>query len=155
MKITLSYFIEPNPGVSASIDPQRYQSHGLRFDLRRPLEDVEDFLKRVNALEREDPSGSAVNISDDNRWMFGPQSVSAGSLHCDEWTGPAAALISRDIICIKPVIGWWRSRASSEICNKSTRYALVVTLSTEETDVELYTPIQTIVDSNIDIEIEA
>ena len=34
LKITLSYFIEPNPGLSANVEPQRYQSHGLRFDLR-------------------------------------------------------------------------------------------------------------------------
>ena len=33
LKLTLSYFIEPNPGLSASVDPQRYQSHGLRFDI--------------------------------------------------------------------------------------------------------------------------
>src|SRR5258708_27590112 len=43
LKITLSYFIDPNPGLSASVDPQRYQSYGLRFDLRRKGESVEVF----------------------------------------------------------------------------------------------------------------
>ena len=31
LKITLSYFVEPNPGSSAAFDPYRYQSFGLRF----------------------------------------------------------------------------------------------------------------------------
>lgn len=154
MKLTLSYFVEPNPGVSASVDPQRYQSYGLRFDLRRRMESVPDYVERVNALERDDPL-RPVRISPDNdRWMFGPQSISAGSLHCDIWTGPAADLAARDIICIKPVIGWWRNRASLEVCNRQARYALVVTLGTPQIGIDLHTPISTVVQTNIDTEIQ-
>lgn len=153
LKVTLSYFIEPNPGVSSSIDPQRYQSFGLRFDLRRSLESVSDYVERVNALEREDPLGQAANTPDDNRWLFGRQSMSAGSLHCDVWVGPAADLAARDIICIKPVIGWWRNRAALEICNKQARYALVLTLRTPEVGIDLHTPISVVVDTNVDVEI--
>jgi len=153
LKVTLSYFVEPNPGVSASIDPQRYQSYGLRFDLRRRAEPLSDYVERVNAAERDDPLGR-VNVSpDDNRWLFGPKSMSAGSLHCDVWSGPAADLAARDIICIKPVIGWWRNRASLEICNKMARYALVLTLSTPDVEIDLHTPINTVVQTNVDIEI--
>ena len=68
LKVTLSYFIEPNPGTSSSIDPQRYQSYGLRFDLRRRLEAISDYLERVNALERDDPLGAARISPDDSRW---------------------------------------------------------------------------------------
>lgn len=153
LKITLSYFIEPNPGISASIDPQRYQSFGLRFDLRRSLESIPEFARRVNALEREDPLGRARSEPDDNRWRFGPNSISCGSLHCDEWTGPAVQLAARDILCVKPVIGWWRDRASMDICTKQSRYSLVVTLSTEEAAVDLHTPISTIVEAAINVEI--
>lgn len=153
LKVTLSYFIEPNPGRSASIDPQRYQSYGLRFDLRRSLEPVQQFVERVNALERDDPSDRAIVTPDDNRWRFGPNSISAGSLHCDVWTGPAADLAARDIVCIKPVMGWWRERASPAICNKQTRYALVMTLSTPDVDIDLHTPISNVVQANIDVEI--
>lgn len=153
LKLTLSYFIEPNPGISASIDPQRYQSFGLRFDLRRRLESVQQFVQRVNALERENPLAPAKALQDDNRWTFGPQSVSAGSIHCDEWTGPAVQLAARNIICIKPVIGWWRNRASAEICNKQTRYSLVATLSTPDVTVDLHTPIRTLVETDVGIDI--
>jgi hypothetical protein len=153
LKITLSYFIEPNPGTSSSVDPQRYQSYGLRFDLRRTLESVSQYVERVNPLERENPLDGVQVIPDDDYWKFGPQSVAAGSLHCDEWVGPAAHLVTRDIICIKPVIGWWRNRASINICNKRTRYALVATLSSPDTSIDIHTPISTIVERDIDVQI--
>jgi hypothetical protein len=42
MKVTLSYFIDPNPGLSANLDAQRYQSHGLRFDHQRRMNQSRD-----------------------------------------------------------------------------------------------------------------
>lgn len=152
LKVTLSYFIEPNPGVSSVIDPQRYQSHGLRFDLRRRSETITQFLERVNPLERDDPQ-ERVQVTPDDGWRFGPGSVSAGSLHCDEWSGPAVHLAARDIICVKPVIGWWRSRGTKDDCGKGTRYSLVATLSAPEVEVDLHTPISTLVENTTDIEI--
>lgn len=152
VKITLSYFIDPNPGLAASIDPQRYQSYGLRFDLRRKGEAVSNFKKRVNASERENPRIAPQSEPDDDRWMLGPNSVSAGSLHCDVWAGPAIELLGRDMLCIKPINGWWRQRQSLDICNKTTRYALVVTLKARNVDIDLYTPIRTLIDLPVSVE---
>ncbi|WIW50358.1 S8 family peptidase (plasmid) [Bradyrhizobium sp. 62B] len=146
LKITLSYFVEPNPGLSANVVPQRYQSHGLRFDLRRKGESLDTFKKRVNAAEREDPKKGPRVEADDNRWLLGPDSISAGSIHCDVWSGPAIELLGRDTLCIKPVNGWWRDRAGKEYVNKQSRYALIVTLKAANVDVDLYTPIKAIVD---------
>lgn len=146
LKITLSYFIDPNPGLSANIDPYRYQSHGLRFDLRRKSESLDEFKQRVNASERLDPRIAPQAAPDDERWMLGPQSISAGSLHCDTWTGPAIELLLRDTICIKPVGGWCRERSTREHCNAVRRYALIVTLRAHNADIDLYTPINTYVD---------
>jgi hypothetical protein len=146
LKITLSYFIEPNPGLSANIEPQRYQSHGLRFDLRRKGEPLNTFKQRVNAAEREDPRKGPRVEPDDDRWLLGPNSISAGSLHCDVWSGPAIELLGRDTLCIKPVNGWWRDRAGREHVNKQTRYSLIVTLRAQNVDVDLYTPIKAFVD---------
>lgn len=154
LKITLSYFVDPNPGLSANVDSQRYQSHGLRFDLRRKRETIRDFKKRVNAAEREDPRAPAGGELDDDRWLLGPQSIAAGSLHCDVWRGPAVELLGRDMLCVKPVNGWWRNRASREICNKRTRYALIVTMSTPNVEIDLYTPIQTSVEIQSQVEID-
>lgn len=155
LRVTLSYFIDPNPGMSANIDPQRYQSHGLRFDLRRKGEPLETFKQRVNASEREDPRVGPKLINDDDRWTLGPKSVSAGSLHCDTWTGPAIELAGRDTLCIKPVGGWCRDRATREVCNTKRRYALIVTLKSSDIEVDLYTPIKTHIDALVDVEIAA
>lgn len=143
LKVTLSYFVEPNPGLSANVDPQRYQSHGLRFDHQRPKETLSQFKLRVNASERPDPKRRPVIQPTDPRWLLGEDSISAGSLHCDVWRGPAIELLDRDTLCIKPVNGWWRNRASLEICNRKSRYALIVTLKTQNVDVDIYTPIRT------------
>ena len=51
LKATLSYFIEPNPSFSSAIDPARYQSFGLRFDLKRSKETRAQFLRRRNRAE--------------------------------------------------------------------------------------------------------
>ena len=153
LKVTLSYFIEPNPGLSANVDPQRYQSHGLRFDLRRKNETLANFKKRVNAAERENPRSSVRAEADDDRWLLGPNSISAGSLHCDVWRGPAIELLGRDALCIKPVNGWWRNRASKEYCNKNTRYSLVVTMSTPDVNVDLYTSVLTTIETQNVVEV--
>jgi hypothetical protein len=99
LKITLSYFVEPNPGKSAAIDPQRYQSFGLRFDLKRPRENPRQFRVRINAQEREDPRRAGPRAEPESgRWMLGPDSISAGSLHCDVWAGSGAQLAARNMI---------------------------------------------------------
>lgn len=152
LKITLSYFIDPNPGLSGSIDPQRYQSHGLRFDLRRKNESLEIFKQRVNASERDDPRVRPRTTPDDERWMLGPRSVSAGSLHCDTWTGPAIELVGRDLLCIKPVGGWSRFRSTAEHCNSVRRYSLIITFKTADTSVDLYTPIENHIAALLNVE---
>jgi hypothetical protein len=144
LKVTLSYFIEPNPGLAANVDAQRYQSHGLRFDHQRRNETVARFKQRVNPSERADPRRRMTgNEPADTRWMLGEDSVSAGSLHCDVWTGPAIELLGRNMLCVKPVNGWWRQRASLEICNRKSRYALIVTLKAQNTEIDIYNPIRT------------
>lgn len=151
LKITLSYFIDPNPGLSANIDPQRYQSHGLRFDLRRKNETPQLFKQRVNASERLDPRRGPKNEPDDGRWLLGPNSISAGSLHCDVWRGPAIELIGRDTLCIKPVVGWNRERASKAICNTRRRYSLIVSLKAHNAEIDLYTPISTAIGIPVEV----
>lgn len=153
LKVTLSYFVDPNPGLSANVDAQRYQSHGLRFDLQRKNESLTRFKRRVNASERDQSQRRQPNNAPaDSKWMLGDDSISAGSLHCDVWTGPAIELLGRDMLCIKPVNGWWRIRASTEICNRKTRYALIVSLKTRNTELDIYTPIRTVIDVPIGVE---
>lgn len=56
LRVTLSYFIEPNPASRGWQSRYSYQSHGLRFDLRRAAESTSDFRKRLNdkALDQDE-----------------------------------------------------------------------------------------------------
>ena len=39
LRVTLSYFVEPNPSSRGWQGRYRYASHGLRFDVKRPAGD--------------------------------------------------------------------------------------------------------------------
>jgi len=151
LKITLSYFIEPSPGRAAPVTPARYQSYGLRFELNRPLETEALFRQRINRLERGEEKRPKADP--DPRWTFGGQSVAAGSLHCDVWVGPASELATRDLIAIRPVSGWWRYRPQLGRYRTRARYALVVSITAEDADVELYTEIANLIGLGIETEI--
>lgn len=152
LKVTLSYFIDPNPGLSANVDAQRYQSHGLRFNLQRRNESIDRFKRRVNVAERANRRARENTEPADQRWMLGEDSVSAGSLHCDVWTGSAIDLLQRNTLCIKPVNGWCRNRADRAICDRVTRYSLVVTFKTRNVDLDIYTPIDTLIRTPVEVE---
>jgi hypothetical protein len=44
-------------------------------------------------------------------------------------------------IVVFPVSGWWRYRQHLERYESKARYSMIVSLETDETDVELYTSI--------------
>lgn len=133
LKITLSYFVEPYPLKGSMLDPARYRSFGLRFDLKRPMETEGRFQRRRNAAMGDKIPGG----EDDKHWDFGPKAIAAGSLHCDTWTGTAVELASRDQLAIYPVMGWWRNRPGQERYLDKARYALVVTLEAPEAGIDL------------------
>lgn len=140
LKVTLSYFIEPNPSFASAIDPARYQSFGLRFDLKRARETDGNFLRRVNKDDRDVDDPRPVN-EDNDGWFFGPKSVSAGSIHSDTWEGSAVELVERDLIYVYPISGWWRERRALGRAASKTRYSLVVGIETPELDIDLFTPV--------------
>ncbi|THF64796.1 S8 family peptidase [Pseudothauera nasutitermitis] len=140
MRVTLSYFIEPNPSARGVASKYHYPSHRLRFDVQRPLDASTDhFVARLNAAaQREDEGdGDPVNPSDPN-WLLGGQRRHRGSLHQDVWKGTAAELASRGFIAVYPSAGWWRTRPALERYALPARYSLVVSIQTPRTDVDLY-----------------
>ncbi|MEL6825530.1 MAG: S8 family peptidase [Pseudomonadota bacterium] len=152
LKVTLSYFIEPNPSFSSSIDPFRYQSHGLRFDLKNPRETRRNFLRRRNKQEMEegDPDPKTEK---DKGWLLGGKQNMVGSLHCDIWQGTAAELAARNALWVYPVSGWWRERAALDRAKSKTRYSLILTVETKDEEINLYTPIENMVETLVDVEI--
>jgi len=140
MRVTLSYFIEPNPSARGVTSRYRYESHGLRFDVKRPLESEVDFRARINAAARDDEDRANRNDNDPN-WMIGKKNRHKGSLHSDIWKGSAAELASRGAIAVYPALGWWKTRPALERYDQRIRYSLVVSINAPDIDVDLYTPI--------------
>ena len=153
MKVTLSYFIEPNPARRGWDHKFRYQSHGLRFDVKTPTESTQEFMTRLNRERWDEERGQAsvTSSSDTSEWFFGKQTRSKGSLHSDWWEGNAASLADRSQIAIYPVVGWWRERHSEGHTSKRARYSLIVTIETPDINTDIYTPVATQVVTPIEI----
>lgn len=141
MRVTLSYFVEPNPSARGLASKFHYPSHRLRFDIKRPLEaSVEDFVARINAAAQQEDDGAPANPRDPG-WFLGDRQRHRGSLHQDVWEGTAADLASRGFIAVYPSAGWWRTRPGLERYALPARYSLIVSLRTEQADVDLYSVI--------------
>ncbi|QSJ20346.1 S8 family peptidase [Nostoc sp. UHCC 0702] len=144
MRVTLSYFIEPNPGERGWENKHSYASYGLRLAVKRSTETLADFRKRINKQEQETEENVTSTGSSDSGWFLGPKTWNRGSIHSDIWQGTAAELAQKDSIGIYPVSGWWKYNPRWEGWNKTARYALIVSIRVideVEVDIDLYTPI--------------
>lgn len=141
LNITLSYFIEPNPGSRKYSNSYSYQSHGLRFNVIKPDEDVETFHKRINKNAREEGESG---FSGEN-WIIGSRYRDKGSIHRDFWVGSGADLATRNQIAVYPTSGWYRSRKNLERYDSTVRYSLIVTIEAPEIDVDIYSPVVTLI----------
>ncbi|WP_107667414.1 S8 family peptidase [Cyanothece sp. BG0011] len=142
LKVTLSYFIEPNPGERGWTKKHRYASHGLRFEVKRPLESNTQFEKRINKAMREEDEKISSSGENDN-WFLGANLRNKGSLHSDRWTGTAVELAERKMIGVFPVGGWWKEKKYLERYDQTVRYSLIITIRVPEIEIEcdLYTPV--------------
>lgn len=137
MTVTLSYFIEPNPSSRVVSGKYSYQSHGLRFDVKRQLESTEEFRKRINRQAR-DEEESTTKAPADPDWLLGAQFRQKGSIHKDVWYGKAVELAERGQIAVYPAMGWWRTRSILERYDKEARYALIVSIAVPGVEVDIY-----------------
>jgi hypothetical protein len=136
LRITLSYFVEPNPASRGPINRYRYPSHLLRFDVQKPAEGESEFRRRINKAERGE-DGAPDTESDSGEWKLGKEARSGGSIHSDVWEGTAAQLAGRKHIGIMPKTGWWKEYTSQERFDSIARYSLIVSIETDETEVEV------------------
>lgn len=140
MRVTLSYFVEPSPGERGWKSRYRYSSFGLEFDINSPLEDKEGFIKRINKIAREEDYESS-NLSTSAYWLIGSQLRNKGSIQSDIWKGSAADLAHSHYIAVYPKGGWWKDRPREARVESKAHYALIVTITTPEKDVDIYLPI--------------
>lgn len=141
LRVTLSYFVEPNPGRRGWKKRHRYASHALRFEVKGPTESLEEFRKRLNqrALDEDEERPSAGG--DSSEWYLGEQARNHGSLHSDIQEGFAADLAERGVIGIYPVSGWWKDQPKRDRSAKGARYALVVSIETPGVETDIWTPV--------------
>ncbi len=133
MRVTLSYFVEPNPSERGFRSRYRYESHGLRFDVKRGHESEQDFRTRINAAARDEEEGTRSSGSDPS-WLIGKHNRHRGSLHSDTWSGSAAELASRGSLAVYPTLGWWKTRPGLARYDKPARYSLIVSIRAPEVD---------------------
>lgn len=152
LRVTLSYFVEPNPGRRGWTRRHRYASHGLRFDMRRPTESTDEFRMRINDLALQEEERRTQTISDADQWVLGPVARGLGSIHSDIWRGTAAELADRGCIAVFPITGWWKELPSRDGSDRGARYALLVSIESPAADVDIWTPVAQQVGIPIEVE---
>jgi hypothetical protein len=154
LRVTLSYFVEPNPSSRGWQSKFRYQSHALRFAVKAATEDAAEFRRRINKAERLEDETGFID-PDSGQWRYGWQLRARGSLHSDVWTGTAAQLASKSQLAVFPVGGWWKDWKELRQWSETARYSLVVSLKVaDDIDTDIYTPIATIIAPEVVIDID-
>lgn len=148
LRITLSYFVEPNPARRGWKYRHRYPSHGLRFAVQNPLESLANFRARISKVAQDEESG-APGFSEPG-WRLG-RLRNRSSVHSDRWHGSATALADRTRIAVFPVGGWWKERPQLDRWQRPVRYALIVSIHTAATNVDIYTPVEAMVGVPIEL----
>jgi len=152
MRVTLSYFIESNPGERGWGRRYSYPSYGLRFATKDATETLIVFKKRITKNAHEE--GEKVSFKEDKGWFLGTELRNRGSLHSDIWTGTAADLAAKDAIGVYPVGGWWKERPRHNRWGERIRYALIVSIRVIGEGADIYTPVATLVRQTLPIENE-
>ncbi|MCW0221019.1 MAG: hypothetical protein OJI67_22010 [Prosthecobacter sp.] len=141
MRVTLSYFIEPNPGNRGYTSTYRYASCRLRFKVSSPRQSLKDLLADVDKAAHESQADDYVKGSTD-LWLLDSNMVNKGSVHSNVWEGSAAELADMQHVVIYPVTGWWKTRKALKRAGASLRYSLLVTLEAENPALDIYTEIE-------------
>lgn len=133
VRVTLSYFVSPNPGAVLQGSVRSYASHGFNFDMKRPDESEDDAVARINKLYAK-PRLSTPSL----KWKFGTFARGRGGIKHDRLRIENAADLARmGGIMVHPLQGWW-GRDVRRV-EQQARYALIVTIRTPEQ--EIYTEI--------------
>ena len=135
LKVTLSYFIEPNPGTRTWERSQKYHyaSCLLRFRPKHKDLTLAQFRAGLDAESR-----AGVTVPTDPGWAVGgTRRGKSGSLVQDLWRGTAGQLADMGHIGVYPAKGWWAYRnfkPGHELhgCHlRRVNYSLIISLETQ------------------------
>ncbi|MFH2130352.1 MAG: S8 family peptidase, partial [bacterium] len=153
MRVSLSYFIEPGPGRIGWQDRYRYASCGLRFDINSPGVPRDEFQRKINKAARDETNGAPDVPSAAQYWKIG-QARNRGSIHSDIWEGSAADLAGSGFLAVYPKIGWWKERHHLGRWDRKVRYALIVSISAPDVEVDIYTEVANQIGITVPISVE-
>lgn len=141
LRVTLSYYIEPNPGERGWLRRHTYASHALRFAVKRELESLTEFRSRINAAVEAEEAGLAPVAGGTHDWFLG-RVQNRGSIHSDHWYGPAATLAQKSAIGVYPLGGWWKENPGHKRYDERIRYSLIVSIRAANGEIDIYTPVR-------------
>ena len=141
LRVTLSYYIEPNPGERGWLRRHRYASHALRFAVKREIESLAEFRSRINAAVEAEENALAPVAGGTDDWYLG-RIRNMGSIHSDHWYGPAATLAQKSAIGVYPIGGWWKENSGHKRYDKRVRYSLIVSIRAVNGEIDIYTPVR-------------
>ncbi len=148
VKVTLSYFIDPNPGNRRYANNFTYYSHALDFKMIGPAEDLETFTRRVSK------AGGQPDVPYDGHeepWLLKEFIRSRGSIKKDFLICSGADLALRNTLAIYPKNGWYRTRKKLGLSESILRYSLLISIETADTDIDIYTPVKQIIENLIEV----
>jgi hypothetical protein len=154
LRVTLSYFIEPNPGRRGYRRRYSYQSHGLRFEVIRPGQSLENFRASINQKANEETEDYSGPEGANDGWRLGPQLRTRGALHSDIWTGSAADLADMHTLAVYPVGGWWKYRTAQDRWQNSVRYSLIVSIDVPDESIDIYSVVENLVETAVEVSTE-
>jgi len=145
--VTLSYFIEPNPGERRYANNFHYHSHSLDFKVIKPAEDVETFLRRVSAPDEEENDIGYQGQAEP--WAIKESVRSRGSVKKDFIVSSGADLSRRNLLAVYPKPGWYKTRKKLGKANSVIRYSLIMSIETENNNVDIYNPVFNIISNYV------
>ncbi|NVE89248.1 S8 family peptidase [Vreelandella titanicae] len=152
LRVTLSYFIEPNPGRRGYRQRYSYQSHGLRFKVINPGQPIINFRAAINKIANDTVEDYQGVEGDKGGWLFGTNLKTFGSLHSDTWTGSAADLADMHTLAVYPVGGWWKYRAGEERWQNRVRFSLIVSIDVPDSEVDIYSEVENLIETSVQVE---
>ena len=155
LKVTLSYFVEPNPSAIEGLERSySYPSYSLSFSVRKSVDTREMHLKKINKAKRE-ADDSVSNRSQYAGWQLGNNAF-VGSVHSDIWEGSASDLAAMGGIAVIPEAGWWKTKTTHHRYNDKARYSLIVSIRTKDihNEVNLYTEVENQIRNEVTASVE-
>lgn len=138
LKVTLSYFIEPNPGSRRFATHYQYHSHQLDFELINRNESLQEFKDRISKPEDEDSDNKISRRG--VTWTLGRVTMK-GSIRKDMLTLSGREMSERNILAVYPKNGWFKNLKKQNKFNEEVKYSLVISIESEKADVDLYSPV--------------